>query len=101
MKKVKVNIMFLIGILVLSVSIGLVFASFVFNQVVNVEGNIGGVTINSKNYLIYAKENDLPQTSPNYDKAEKLRNDTVAVIEGINLNYTSSYTHDIRLNRYT
>ena len=91
MKKVKVNIMFLIGILVLSVSIGLVFASFVFNQVVNVEGNIGGVTINSKNYLIYAKTNTFDEDDSNYSKAEKLRNDTVAVIEGIGFNFTSTY----------
>ena len=91
MKKVKVNIMFLIGILVLSVSIGLVFASFVFNQVVDVEGNIGGVTINSKNYLIYAKTNTYDEDDSNYSKAEKLRNDTVAVIEGIGFNYSSTY----------
>ena len=91
MKKVKVNIMFLIGILVLSVSVGLVFASFVFNQVVNVKGNIGGVTINSKSYLIYAKDHSLESSNINYSRAEKLRNDTVAVVENIKLKYSATY----------
>ncbi len=92
MKKVKVNIMFLIGILVLSVSIGLVFASFVFNQVVDVEGNIGGVTINSKSYLIYAKDHNLDSTNINYSRAEKQRKDTVATVENIKLKYSATYS---------
>jgi len=91
MKKVKVNIAYLLGLLVLLSSIGLVFAAFVFSQTTNVTGKLGGVTIESKKYLIYAKENNVPESNPNYSKADALRNDTVAVVEGIKLNYTSSY----------
>ena len=98
MKKLKLNLTFLIGIFVLSLSIGLVFAGFVFNQVVNVEGNIGGVTINSKNYLIYAKNHNLDSTNINYSRAEKLRKDTVATVENIKLKYSATYrltTHTV------
>ncbi len=91
MKRIKINIAFLIGIFVLSLSIGLVFAAFVFNQVVTVDANLGGVTIESKNYLIYAKDNNLATDNVNYDKAEALRKDTVAVIEGIKINYSATY----------
>lgn len=92
MKKVKVNIAYLLGLLVLLSSIGLVFAAFVFSQTVNMTGKLGGVTIESKNYLIYAKNHNLTSTDPNYDRAEKLRKDTVAVVENIKLKYTATYT---------
>lgn len=91
MKKIKVNIIYLIGLLVLSISIGLVFGAFIFNQVVNMDAEIGGIEIKSKNFLIYAKDHELESTNINYEKAEKLRKDTVATIEGIKLSYTSNY----------
>ena len=91
MKRIKFNIIYLIGLLILSASLVITFAAFIFNQVVNMDADLGGISIESKNFLVYAKDHSLPTTNINYERAEKLRKDTVATVEGIKLAYTSSY----------
>lgn len=91
MKRLKVNIIYLIGLLVLISSIGVVFAAFMFNQVVNVNGEIGGIKIDSKKYVLYNEPTNLDVSSPNYKRALKLRKDTVLVIESLTLKSDSSF----------
>ena len=53
---IKYNIIYLVGLLVLSASIIVTFAAFVFNQAAFVNANLGNIRINSQKYVIYAKE---------------------------------------------
>lgn len=91
MNRMKLNIIYLIGLLVLIFAITTTFAAFVFSQSVVVSTHLGGVGSIEKNYLIYAKTPEVSASDPNYSKAEKLRNDTVAIIDNIALNSTKTY----------
>ena len=78
----------IIGMLVMSglflLMIGTVFAAYTFRRLaVDDDADIGTVAVTNKKFVNYSAGNsDNP----------KLRVDTVVVIEGITLNYTSSYT---------
>lgn len=91
MKKLKVNIIYLIGLLVLSLSIGLVFGAFVFNQVVNMDADLGGISIESKNYIDYSLYDYVSSSDENYNRKMRLRKDTVAILDDISLKYTASH----------
>lgn len=93
MKRLKVNIIYLIGLLVLSLSIGLVFAAFIFNQVVNMKTKTGGITIESKQYLDYSLYDNVSTSDENYNRKIRLRKDTVAILDDIILTYTSTYAY--------
>ncbi len=84
---IKYNIIYLVGLLVLSASIIVTFAAFVFNQTAFVNANLGNIRINSQKYVIYAKDNNYSINDSKYSKTEKLRNDTVAIIDEIALDY--------------
>lgn len=98
MKRLKVNIIYLIGLLVLISSIGVVFAAFMFNQVVNVNGEIGGIEIESKKFLDYSLYETVSSSDENLNRKIRLRKDTVAILDDIILSYASthSFTQDIQ-----
>lgn len=87
MRRIKYTIIYIAGLLVLSLSISLVFAAFVFNQVSDITGEFGKITIEEKNFFDYSYD----KTSADKDVA-KLRKDTVAIIDGIILSANESYT---------
>ena len=91
MKKIKVNIIYLVGLLVLISSIGVVLAAFMFNQVVNVDTQVGGIEIESKAYLDYALYNNVSNDDANKLRKERLRKDTVAILDDIIFTYSSEY----------
>ena len=86
MKRTKYLITYIIGLLVLSISISVVFAAFVFNQVATVTGNFGGITIVHKDFYDYSYNK-----ASNDKKVSKLRKDTVAIIDNIILASTDTY----------
>ena len=92
MKRIKVNIIYLIGLLVLITCIGVVFAAFMFNQVVNMNATIGGIEIESKQYLDYSKYSSVSSTDENYNRKIRLRKDTVAIIDDVILSFTTTYS---------
>ena len=78
----------IIGMLVMSglflLMIGTVFAAYTFQRLLSdADADIGTVAVTNKKFVNYSAGNS--------DNA-KLRVDTVAVVEGITLNYTTSYT---------
>lgn len=91
MKRIKLKLIWLVGLLVLLSSIGIVFAAFMFNQVVNVDAEIGNIKIDSKKYVLYNEPTTLDISNPNYKKSLKLRKDTVLVIESLVLQSDSTY----------
>lgn len=91
MKQIKYKLIWLIGLLVLISSMGIVFAAFMFNQVVNVDTEIGSIKIDSKKYVLYNDETSLDVSNPNYKRSLKLRKDTVLVIESLTLKSDSTY----------
>ena len=102
MNKIKYNILYLIGLLVLMASIITVFAGFVFSQSVVISTKLGGISPDiDKKYLIYERGVSTDISDDNYvdptdttkvNKAMKLRKDTVAIIDEIELNFTATYT---------
>ena len=86
MKRLKFNIIYLLGLLVLMASIITVFAAFVFYQTTTVNTDLGNITINSQDYVIYANNHSYQPNDSRYNKIEKLREDTVATIDDIDLN---------------
>ncbi|MCR5349723.1 MAG: hypothetical protein K6E20_01885 [Acholeplasmatales bacterium] len=104
MNKIKYNIFYLIGLLVLMASIITVFAAFVFSQTVVVTTKLGNVELVDKKYTIYERGISTTPTDPNYlnpgdsdyaekaKKAAKMRTDAVTVIDEIELNFTATYT---------
>ena len=100
MRRIKYTITYLAGLLVLSLSISLVFAAFVFNQVSDITGEFGKITIEEKNFYDYSYD----KTSSDKDVA-KLRKDTVAIIDGIILSadevYTAAPVNQIFINGVT
>ena len=87
MKKTKYLIIYIIGLLMFSLCIGVVIAAFVFNQKVDVTGGLGQIEILHKDFYDYSYD----KTSEDLSVA-KLRKDTVAIIDGISLKFTSSYS---------
>lgn len=86
MRKLKYTITYITGLLVLCLSISVVFAAFVFNQVVRVDAELGGITILHKEFYDYSYDKTSSTTN-----IAKLRKDTVAILDGISLSYTDSY----------
>lgn len=86
MRRIKYTIIYIAGLLVLSLSISLVFAAFVFNQVTDITGEFGGVSILHKEFYDYSYN----KTSPD-KKTAKLRKDTVAIIDNIVLASNDTY----------
>ncbi|RIA75426.1 hypothetical protein EI71_01514 [Anaeroplasma bactoclasticum] len=87
MKKIKYTIIYIAGLLVFSLSIVTVFAAFVFNQKIDSTANLGDIRILHKDFYDYSYD----KTSSDLNLA-KLRKDTVAILDGITLKYTNSYS---------
>ena len=92
MKNSKKKLIIILGIVGFLFSITVVFAAFIFNQIIEGSAKTGYIDIDSKSYYIYSAENNLEQTDANYKRQSKLRKDTVAVLEGFILSSTSTYS---------
>ena len=87
MKRTKYLIAFIVSLLVFSLGIAVVIAAFIFNQKVELEGELGQIEILHKDFYDYSYD----KTSEDLSVA-KLRKDTVAIIDGITLKYTNTYS---------
>ena len=92
MKNSKKKLIIILGIVGFLFSITVVFAAFIFNQIIEGSAKTGYIDIDSKSYYIYSAENNLEQTDANYKRQSKLRKDTIAVLEGFILSSTSTYS---------
>ena len=92
MKSSKKKLIIILGIVGFLFSITVVFAAFIFNQIIEGSAKTGYIDIDSKSYYIYSAENNLEQTDANYKRQSKLRKDTIAVLEGFILSSTSTYS---------
>jgi len=87
MRGIKFKIIYIIGLLVLSLSISVTFAAFIFNQTAKMNANIGQVAVSSKSFYKYNKF-DTEQTN---SRLNKLRKDTVYLIDNIKIDSTEGY----------
>lgn len=92
MKNSKKKLIIILGIVGFLFSITVVFAAFIFNQIIEGSAKTGYIDIDSKSYYIYSADNNLEQTDANYKRQSKLRKDTIAVLEGFILSSTSTYS---------
>lgn len=81
------KITYIIGLLVLSLSISITFAAFIFNQTANVRANLGQVEVSSKSFYKY----NLYDTEQTDSRKNKLRKDSVYLIDNITIGFVDGY----------
>lgn len=87
MRKIRYKIIYILGLVVLSLCISVVFASFIFDQVAVITGEFGKIHIDHTEFYDYS----LSKNS-NDERINKMRKDTVCVIEGITFNSDKTHT---------